>query len=130
MKTNFKTKKIVKHDTNIKPSKTQSKKISTEEEFEEFILQSGAKGSFMIFRSEKKGDELDYTATVSRYFSIADLWAIKKFIYTHDVRRLLQMAHQRYEENGKEWWRHDEKWSKYCMICQARKPLKQLAELR
>jgi len=28
------------------------------EEFEEFVIKSGAAGSFMIFRSSKKDDEL------------------------------------------------------------------------
>jgi|TARA_B110000495_G_scaffold201174_1_gene217991 hypothetical protein len=30
----------------------------TQEEFEDFIVNSGAKGSFMIYRSEKKDQEL------------------------------------------------------------------------
>jgi hypothetical protein len=34
------------------------KKNLTAEEFEDFIKKSGAKGSFMIYRSEKKDDEL------------------------------------------------------------------------
>ena len=45
------------------------------------------------------GDAFQYTATVSQYFTIPELFAIKQFMYTHDVRRLLQWAHQRYTEN-------------------------------
>ena len=30
----------------------------TDEEFEKFIIESGARGSFMIYRSQKKDDEL------------------------------------------------------------------------
>lgn len=35
-----------------------SKKDLTELEFEEFVSKSGAAGSFMIFRSTKKDDEM------------------------------------------------------------------------
>lgn len=34
------------------------KKDLTQEEFEEYIAKSGAKGSFMVYRSTKKDDEL------------------------------------------------------------------------
>ena len=56
MKTNFKintseTKKELKDET-------KTKKLTTEEEFEELISKSGASGSFMIFRSNKKDHEL------------------------------------------------------------------------
>ena len=30
----------------------------TQEEFEEFIVKSGAKGSFMVYRTDKKDEEL------------------------------------------------------------------------
>ena len=46
------------------------------------------------------GDAFQYTATISQYFTIPELFAIKQFMYTHDVRRLLQWAHQRYDETG------------------------------
>ena len=38
--------------------KTQNDKEISPQEFEEFIIKSGAEGSFMIFRSDKKDDEL------------------------------------------------------------------------
>ena len=65
------------------------------------------------------GDATEYTATVSQYFTISELYAIKNFMYKKDIRRLLQMAHQRYEQTNLPQWKHDEKWSKYCFICKA-----------
>jgi hypothetical protein len=41
-------------------------------------------------------------------------------MYRHDADRLLKMAHQRYEETGKEQWTHSEKWEKYCAVCKAK----------
>lgn len=54
MKTNFRNdkKEIIKTD-----SLNQKNDLSSEE-FEKFIINSGAKGSFMIYRSTKKDDEL------------------------------------------------------------------------
>ena len=65
------------------------------------------------------GDATEYTATVSQYFTISELYAVKNFMYKKDIRRLLQMAHQRYEQTKLPQWKHDEKWSKYCFICKA-----------
>ena len=65
------------------------------------------------------GDATKYTATVSQYFTISELFALKQFMYTHDTRRLLQMAHQRYDETKLEHWKHSSKWNKYCEICTA-----------
>jgi hypothetical protein len=60
MKTNFNIKK--NKDINFKENPTQNienqKRDLTEAEFEAFVSKSGASGSFMIFRSEKKTDEL------------------------------------------------------------------------
>ncbi|TLX79681.1 MAG: hypothetical protein E6L00_07980 [Thaumarchaeota archaeon] len=60
MKTNFNIKK--NKDTNLNenpnPIAENQKKDLTEAEFEAFVSKSGASGSFMIFRSEKKTDEL------------------------------------------------------------------------
>ncbi len=66
------------------------------------------------------GNATDYTATISEYFTIAELFALKQFMYKYDTRRMLQMAHQRYDQTGLEEWKHDEKWSKYCQICNSR----------
>ncbi len=69
------------------------------------------------------GDATKYTATVSQYFTIPELFAIKEFMYRHDARRLLQMAHQRYEQTGLEQWKHSDKWEKYCEYCKSAKML-------
>lgn len=54
MKTNFKVKK-----TKIDKFNTESNSDEiSKEEFEDFIVKSGASGSFMVFRSDKKDDEL------------------------------------------------------------------------
>ena len=37
---------------------SQETKEYTKEEFEEFMLKSGARGSFMVYRSDNKDDEL------------------------------------------------------------------------
>lgn len=56
MKTNFK-KKNNKEITNFK-NKNESKNDLTKEEFEEYIIKSGARGSFVVYRSQKKNEEL------------------------------------------------------------------------
>ena len=59
MKANFKIKKNSELGKNHADNKNSDpRKELTEEEFEEFIIKSGAKGSFMIFRTNKKEDEL------------------------------------------------------------------------
>lgn len=55
MKTNFKK----DNPSNSTNSNTEHvEKDLTQEEFEEYISKSGAKGSFMIYRSAKKDEEL------------------------------------------------------------------------
>ena len=57
MKTNFK-----KSDKDTRKTKDQNldktQKKLTKEEFEEFIIKSGSKGSFMVYRSKKKDEEM------------------------------------------------------------------------
>jgi len=72
------------------------------------------------------GDAFNYTATVSQYFTIAELFSLKHFMYKHDTRRMLQMAHQRYEQTGLEQWKHSNKWTKYCDLCKANNELKEI----
>jgi len=69
------------------------------------------------------GDAFQYTATVSKYFTIPELYALKQFMYTHDARRMLQWAHQRYEQTGLSQWNHSSKWRKYCDVCKAKEEL-------
>ena len=54
MKTNFR--KDNSDDTNKDSNSDVAKKDLTQEEFEDFIVKSGAKGSFMVYRSDKKDD--------------------------------------------------------------------------
>ena len=69
------------------------------------------------------GDATQYTATVSQYFTLPELFVIKEFMYKQDTTRLLQMAHRKYDETGLEQWNHDEKWKKYCEVCESKKEL-------
>lgn len=57
MKANFNIKKSDVLE-NIKNQTASEHKELTQEEFEDFIIKSGAKGSFMVYRSSKKDDEL------------------------------------------------------------------------
>lgn len=56
MKTNFKANNKTEKNTN--DLDTSDQKNLTQDEFEDFVSKSGAKGSFMIFRSKNKNDEL------------------------------------------------------------------------
>jgi len=56
LKTNFK--KIKSDLIPDEIPKTEFKRELTPEEFEEFVINSGAKGSFMIYRSKNKDEEL------------------------------------------------------------------------
>jgi len=55
MKTNFRKDEPSKtnFDSDVEP-----RKDLTISEFEDFVVKSGAKGSFMVYRSSKKEDEL------------------------------------------------------------------------
>jgi hypothetical protein len=58
MKTNFRQSD---HDSSKEHNETEidvNQSDLTQEEFEEFISTSGAKGSFMVYRSTKKDEEL------------------------------------------------------------------------
>lgn len=58
MKTNFKKIQSKEYDSqNLTSNETPTKKLS-QEEFEKYVIESGARGSFMIYRSQKKNDEL------------------------------------------------------------------------
>ena len=65
------------------------------------------------------GDAYQYTVTISEYFTIPELFAIKHLMYQKDAIRLLAWAHERYEENHQPQWKHDVKWAKYCNVCKA-----------
>ena len=58
MKTNFrKSENNLTQDHNDVETNSNQKNL-TQEEFEEYICKSGAKGSFMVYRSTKKDEEL------------------------------------------------------------------------
>ncbi len=61
MKTNFKKIQSKEYDTQklftAENSENTDKKL-TQKEFEDYVVGTGAKGSFMIYRSENKDDEL------------------------------------------------------------------------
>ena len=60
MKTNFRKneEKTNEEKTNEEKIEITTQKDLSPEEFEKFIVSSGAKGSFMVYRSPKKDDEL------------------------------------------------------------------------
>jgi radical SAM superfamily enzyme YgiQ (UPF0313 family) len=107
---------LQQYDTRLKLVAEGKAKVS-ENTIQKWRLE--ALDKFMI----ECGDATKYTATVSQYFTIAELFAIKEFMYKHDVRRMLQMAHQRYEQTGLEQWKHSQKWNKYCEVCKAQNEL-------
>jgi len=75
------------------------------------------------------GDATNYTATVSQNFTIPELFALKQFMYTHDTKRMLEWAHQRFEQTGLSQWKHSSKWDSYCSICSAKKELENTIKL-
>ena len=62
IKANFKTSKTSRFDTEgkDKTNENENKKELSQSEFEEFIIKSGASGSFMVFRSDKPEEELGF----------------------------------------------------------------------
>jgi hypothetical protein len=58
MKTNFQKNEGASSKIKDVDDINSEKKELTQEEFEEYIVKSGAKGSFMVYRSSKKEDEL------------------------------------------------------------------------
>ena len=58
MKTNFKKIQSKEYDSQKLTSNEKVGKKLTQKEFENYVIDSGARGSFMIYRSQKKDDEL------------------------------------------------------------------------
>ena len=54
---------------------------------------------------------------------------MKNFMYKHDARRLLQMAHQRFDQTKLKQWQHSEKWASYCEVCKAKNLILMNAEI-
>lgn len=58
MKTNFKLSKETRlSNMKIEEPETEAKPV-TEKEFEEYMVKNGAAGSFMVYRSTEKDDEM------------------------------------------------------------------------
>ena len=76
------------------------------------------------------GDATLYTGTISKYFTIPELIALKRFMYKHETGRMLEMAHQRYNQTGLEQWNHEQKWNKYCEVCKAKEDLSEYSEIK
>ena len=55
MKSNFKRTEV---SDEIRSKDNVERRDLTQAEFEEFMINSGARGSFMVYRSKKKDDEL------------------------------------------------------------------------
>lgn len=62
------------------------------------------------------------SAHVSQVFDDADLIAIQNFMFEKDTGRLLKLAHRRK-------WLHDDKWKKYCPVCESKESLKQVVKI-
>jgi|TARA_B110000438_G_scaffold293068_1_gene332337 hypothetical protein len=60
VKTNFRKIEFTPNTEEIleKPSPEQKEKTITKEEFEDYVLSTGAKGSFMVYRSNDEDEEL------------------------------------------------------------------------
>ena len=60
MKTNFRkeSEPIEPNYKHVINNHAVPEKKLTKDEFEDWVIKSGAKGSFMVYRSEKKEDEL------------------------------------------------------------------------
>ena len=58
IKANFKLKKSTIEEKQTKENVDAEKKDLDQKEFEDFMIKSGAAGSFMVFRSQDKESEL------------------------------------------------------------------------
>jgi len=104
------------YDPRIKLA-TENKALVDEKELKKWKLK--ALDNFM----KECGDAFQYTATVSKNFTIPELFALKHLMYTHDTKRMLEWAHQRYDETNLPQWKHDAKWKHYCSVCKAEEQL-------
>jgi len=58
LRTNFRKNENIESQNNNDIKDDSEKKDLTQEEFEDYVAKSGAKGSFMVYRSTKKEEEL------------------------------------------------------------------------
>ena len=62
------------------------------------------------------------SAHVSQVFNHHDLLGLKALMFSHDIPRILKVAHLRN-------WPHDKKWDERCPVCNAKKELDELRNL-
>jgi len=62
------------------------------------------------------------SAHVSQVFDDADLIAIQNFMFEKDTGKLLKLAHRRK-------WPHEDKWKKYCPVCESKESLNQVVKI-
>ena len=67
--------------------------------------------------------------TIQFSVKITELFALKQFMYKHDYKRMLEWAHQRFEETGAKQWKVSEKWRKYDPIYKAESELEHTSTL-
>ena len=62
------------------------------------------------------------SAHVSQIFNHHDLLGLKALMFSHDIPKILKVAHMRN-------WSHDKKWAEHCPVCTAKNEISQLSQI-
>ena len=62
------------------------------------------------------------SAHVSQIFNHHDLLGLKALMFSHDMPKILKVAHMRN-------WSHDKKWAEHCPVCTAKNEISQLSQI-
>ena len=62
------------------------------------------------------------SAHVSQVFNHHDLLGLKALMFSHDIPRILKVAHMRN-------WPHDKKWTEQCPVCSANNEINELRKV-
>jgi len=62
------------------------------------------------------------SAHVSQVFNHHDLLGLKALMFSHDMPKILKVAHMRN-------WSHDKKWAEHCPVCTAKNEIGQLSQI-
>ena len=62
------------------------------------------------------------SAHVSQVFNHHDLLGLKALMFSHDIPKILKVAHMRN-------WSHDKKWAEHCPVCTAKNEISQLSQI-
>jgi len=62
------------------------------------------------------------SAHVSQVFNHHDLLGLKALMFSHDMPKILEVAHMRN-------WSHDKKWAEHCPVCTAKNEISQLSQI-